>query len=69
MSDKVVTLGEILPEQGTKDLTAALNRGVKTAKEFKTVLEPYRAYLQEREVDVSYLAYYLEYATTTGKLS
>lgn len=59
-----LTLGDLIPDAGIVEITALVNAGKHKASDFKPVLAKYKDILAEKEVDVGYLAYALEYAVT-----
>lgn len=61
-----ISLEELLPPDGLLALTKKLNqlkekKPLTPHKELVEVLKPYRKTLEEKEVDLDYLAYFLEY--------
>lgn len=58
---QIVTIGDLLPDEGVAEVMALYNRGEAVAANLKPVLAKYEAVLAENGVVVGYLAYALEY--------
>lgn len=65
-----VSLGDILPAEAIKPLTAEINK-IKSGKvkgsikqHLATHLAPHKEYMASKGADLDYICYYLEYAIT-----